>query len=294
MYLRVAGVLLSLSLLSSCKTWEGFRSIRGSEPAPVLAEQPVLHEELSVQEPIEPNPEVHQPGEQEVLPEVVEADVAGVVVEDSAVVPEPVQEELPPAVVEAPVELPSEPEAAVLPDNGDPDSLPMSEEADEVADEVIEAPESSDPIVTLPRERVTMGWVEWACFQPETVQLKAKIDTGARTCSLHASNLVEFERDGKSWVRFEVYHQKTGKPIVLERKVQRYLHVVQHEDQPQRRPVVEMELKIGPFHEKKEFTLVDRSNFVYQVLIGRNLIKGLAYVDVEETFLLGRPCPKNK
>lgn len=161
-------------------------------------------------------------------------------------------------------------------------------------DEDIEAPVSDDPVAPRHTEKVTAGWVEWVCLQPETIQLKAKIDTGARTSSLHAYDMAEFERDGDKWVRFHVEHQKTGELLEIERPVIRYLKVIQHEDEPQKRPVVEMEVRIGQFHEKAEFTLIDRSNFVYQVLVGRNFLKGLVLVDCEETFLLGKPCGKLK
>ena len=153
---------------------------------------------------------------------------------------------------------------------------------------------SDDPVAPKHPEKVTAGWVEWVCFQPETIQLKAKVDTGARTSSLHAYDMIEFERDGNKWVRFHVEHQKSGELLEIERPVVRYLKVIQHEDEPQKRPVVEMEIRMGPFHEKAEFTLIDRSNFVYQVLVGRNFLKGLVLVDCEETFLLGKPCGKLK
>ena len=51
-----------------------------------------------------------------------------------------------------------------------------------------------------------IGLREWIAF-PELgmVGLRAKIDTGASTSSLHASDIVPFERDGEKWVRFTAH-----------------------------------------------------------------------------------------
>src|SRR5688500_14892882 len=55
-------------------------------------------------------------------------------------------------------------------------------------------------------ERTTIGWREWVRL-PELGDsiVKAKVDTGARTSSLHAYDVTEFERDDEPWVRFSFH-----------------------------------------------------------------------------------------
>ena len=48
------------------------------------------------------------------------------------------------------------------------------------------------------------GWVENATLEPMGARVKAKLDTGALTSSLHALNVERFEKDGEEWVRFKV------------------------------------------------------------------------------------------
>ena len=61
------------------------------------------------------------------------------------------------------------------------------------------------PVKTFDQLSV-IGLREWIAF-PELgmVGLRAKIDTGASTSSLHASDIVPFERDGEKWVRFTAH-----------------------------------------------------------------------------------------
>ena len=46
------------------------------------------------------------------------------------------------------------------------------------------------------KDKQVVGWVEYVTILPENIKIKAKLDTGARTSSLNAVNMVEFERGG--------------------------------------------------------------------------------------------------
>ena len=63
---------------------------------------------------------------------------------------------------------------------------------------------------TLPKhsDMVIAGWLEYVVLEPWDIKLRAKLDTGAKTSSLHALNIERFIRDGQSWVRFNTEDKK--------------------------------------------------------------------------------------
>ena len=135
------------------------------------------------------------------------------------------------------------------------------------------------------------GFVEKVFIGPNKLKVKAKLDSGAGTSSLNAMDVVEFERDGKKWVRFYMMNPTTSEKVEFERKVKRYARVKEHSGDSQRRPVVLMDVKLGKSYIEREFTLADRSNFLYPVLLGRNFLSGVALIDTSRSFLATTRSP---
>ena len=127
-------------------------------------------------------------------------------------------------------------------------------------------------------------------------QIKAKVDTGARTCSLHAFLVEPFERDGAPWVRFKIHpdQRKNTEAIscmapVLEQRVVR--DSGGHEEL---RYVIETAVSIGDRSHTVEVTLSDRDTMKFRVLLGRTAIRGRYVVDPGRSYVRGKKRRLNK
>ncbi len=129
------------------------------------------------------------------------------------------------------------------------------------------------------------GYIENIYIDNGRLKLKAKLDSGAKTSSLNALEAVEFERDGKDWIKFYMTNPENKEKVAFERQIRRYTKIKQHGTANQKRPVVMMEIQLGNTRVEREFSLVSRDKFIYQVLLGRNFINGIALIDVSRTFL---------
>ena len=134
-------------------------------------------------------------------------------------------------------------------------------------------------------DRPVYGYVENVYLDSKRLKLKAKLDSGAKTSSLNALDVVKFERDGKNWIKFNMIDPETGEKTEFEKQIKRYVKIKQHETKNQRRPVVSMEVRLGNTHIEREFSLTSRDKFIYQVLLGRSFVNGIALIDVSRTFL---------
>lgn len=153
-----------------------------------------------------------------------------------------------------------------------------------------EAESTSQPSLSTPtRQKLVMGWLESIFIKPWNRRLTAKLDTGAKTSSLHASQIEHFTKDGDDWVRFNLGDLEDTKspPILVERPLVRTVNIkCKGEDcQPSKRDVVALTVCKNGKDYLAEFNLVDRSNFNYPVLLGRSFLKQVALVDAEMTFL---------
>ncbi|PPE73911.1 ATP-dependent zinc protease [Solimonas fluminis] len=147
--------------------------------------------------------------------------------------------------------------------------------------------QEADPWELVEAPSATYGWTERVRVETLTryFELEAKLDTGAASSSLHATDIELFEREGQNWVRFTV----EGQP--LEQPVARRVRIKQKNGEPaQERWVVRLDLCVGRVFMPADFSLVDRGNFSTPALLGRDVLQHLGPVDTEKTFTAEPRC----
>lgn len=138
-----------------------------------------------------------------------------------------------------------------------------------------------------------LGWIEKIKIQPWGVETKAKLDTGALTSSMHAEDIERFEKDDEEWVRFTIDFEDsdTGEQITeqVETPLLREFTAVGAGGRD-KRSVVVMTICVGNKLYEEQFSLRDRDNMIYPILLGRRTIQHLGPVDVTNTFLTEAQC----
>ncbi|MGM0569093.1 ATP-dependent zinc protease [Marinobacter sp.] len=148
-----------------------------------------------------------------------------------------------------------------------------------------------------------MGFVEWVVMKDTGLRMKARLDTGAKTSSLHATDVEGFEKDGDDWVRFRLplddhndidSPENEGVVLEFERPVERTVLIKRKGADSQKRFVVEMEFCIAGKVHQTEFSLTDRGHFKYPALLGRRFMgDDNVLVDSAESFIAEAKCEYN-
>lgn len=146
-------------------------------------------------------------------------------------------------------------------------------------------PESKDSA------KLVIGRVEWVWIEALNKRLKARVDTGATLSSIHATKIERFERDGKNWVRFTMQVNAEGEQGVnskdqdFEAPLARNAKIRQaSSEEIDARPVVRLRMRLGHLDEEVDFTLTNRSEMNYPILLGRRFLQDIAVVDVSLKF----------
>lgn len=200
--------------------------------------------------------------------------------------PEPV---VPPVEAAETAEVTPEPAPNVELEKG-AEVAPLTEAAAEAAEEANDSANTE----SLDEARQVFGWKEWVRIGTKAEAMRAKLDSGARTSSLHAEGVEEFERDGRPWVRFTMTDAniKDFKEVLIKAPVQRVARVKNTDATIERRFVVELGFEIGGRQLREEFTLNDRSTMTCPVLIGRNALRHLGYLDCSRVDLADKKVMK--
>ena len=120
--------------------------------------------------------------------------------------------------------------------------------------------------------------------------LKAKVDTGARTSTLHAFAVTPFERDGRPHVAFSIHpNQRDNNTVVnCEALVADRRSVRDSGGHAEIRYVIETEICIGDQRLTAEVTLTDRDSMQFRCLLGRTALRKHFLVDSGRSYLIGK------
>ncbi|KXO07735.1 hypothetical protein AKG98_2203 [Moritella sp. JT01] len=141
--------------------------------------------------------------------------------------------------------------------------------------------------------KVILGQEEWVWFDKLQTNFKSRIDTGATTSSLNATEIVKFERDGQDWVKFNLSHKDDKTELPMEAPVVRTIKIRQtNAVEALRRYVVSLPVELGDIKTETEFTLADRSRMIFPILLGRTFLKDIAIVDVAQEYTQPKKQPK--
>lgn len=146
----------------------------------------------------------------------------------------------------------------------------------------------------------TLGFVEWIVLHDTGVRVKARLDTGAKTSSLHAVNVEPFEKGDEEWVSFELplddhkeVEDAEDDNVVLhfEMPVERTVLIKRKGAESQRRYVVNMDFCIAGRVYETQFSLTDRSRFHYAAILGRRFMgDDEVLVSSSDSFLAKKEC----
>jgi hypothetical protein len=139
---------------------------------------------------------------------------------------------------------------------------------------------------------IVLGWREWAVLTDLGLpRMRAKIDTGARSCALHVDAQWRFSESGVPWVGFRVSSGRrrirtveAAAPLLDEREV------VDSGGHRGLRPFLRTTLWLAGQARPVEINLTDRGGMLFPLLVGRSALGGAFTVDPARSFLHPRPA----
>ncbi len=139
--------------------------------------------------------------------------------------------------------------------------------------------------------RMLIGCREW-CALPtiDIPAIKVKIDTGARTSSLHAFGIKPISKKNKSWVGFYVFPIQGNKAIKIycETPIVDERYVISSSGHREMRYIIDAELKLGFLTWKIELSLSNRDSLRFRMLLGREAFKNHVIIDPSRSFFQGK------
>ena len=136
----------------------------------------------------------------------------------------------------------------------------------------------------MAQEKITLGLVEEIILLPWMVKIPARIDTGAAVSSLDVRGLTVKGKTAEFNLSPKYSGARISVPVVG-------WHWVRSAESREKRPIVEIDLCVGPKKLRARVNLNDRSQVQYPFLIGRNILKENFVVDCMKEYCNPPSCP---
>lgn len=137
----------------------------------------------------------------------------------------------------------------------------------------------------------TLGWRERLALPQLGIDLlKAKLDTGARSSSLHVDTLDDFQRDGATWLRFTM-HVGRRQPVDVQCEVPALDRrtVTDTGGRRTERWFIRSEVQLAGQRFVVDINLTDRRHMLFPFLLGRSALGGRFIVDPALSYTQSRP-----
>ncbi|WP_448215689.1 ATP-dependent zinc protease family protein [Endozoicomonas sp. 2B-B] len=117
--------------------------------------------------------------------------------------------------------------------------------------------------------------------------VEVRIDTGAKTSSLHVDNLISFEDEGSPWVMFDLHPNLHNVEEVLNCKapVKDIKTIRSSNGMIEKRYVISTTLKLHDHIWTIDVTLSNRAKMTYLMLLGREGMANIFLVDPSRKFM---------
>ncbi len=140
-------------------------------------------------------------------------------------------------------------------------------------------------------EKLPIGWREWVSLPSLAIPgIKAKIDTGARTSSIHASRIEIEKKRGKRYARFTVYPLTSNRNISIDcfTEIIDEKKVTDSGGRSEMRYFIRTDLVIGERRWKIDVSLSNRDKMRFRLLLGREALAGKVVIDPKKQYLTSR------
>ncbi|MDE0593322.1 MAG: RimK/LysX family protein [Dehalococcoidia bacterium] len=135
-----------------------------------------------------------------------------------------------------------------------------------------------------------IGWRERVSFPDfEVIGVKAKIDSGAQTSSIHGFRPRFSQKDDGEWVSFEIHPRRRSRKdaVRVTAKVKTRRRIRSSNGESELRPVIETTMTVGGETFIAELTLANRHLMAYRMILGRSAMRGRFTIDPSKSYLFG-------